>query len=73
MNLTYFSHMFRGKLKKSTTSLLSKSSYFNARRNILLIDMRGLCHICFRSNLDLVISKGNILCQECFEKQNAKN
>jgi len=49
-----------------------KSSYFNARSNYL-IDMRGLCHACFRSNVDLVISKGNILCQECFEKYNAKN
>jgi len=32
---------------------LSKSSYFNARRNTHLIDMRGLCHVCFRSNMDL--------------------
>lgn len=35
--------------------------------------MRGLCHVCFRSNVDLVILKGNMLCPECFEKKNAKN
>jgi len=34
--------------------------------------MRGLCHICFRSNVELIILKGHILCQDCFEK-NAKN
>jgi len=35
--------------------------------------MRGLCHICYGSNLELVISKKEIICKDCFEKKNAKN
>ncbi len=35
--------------------------------------MRGLCHNCFRSGVELVISKGDILCQDCFDKKKAKN
>ena len=36
-------------------------------------DMRGLCHNCFVSNLELVIIKGEIICKSCSEKKNAKN
>jgi hypothetical protein len=35
--------------------------------------MRGLCHNCYGSNLELVVTKGDIICQSCFEKKNAKN
>ena len=35
--------------------------------------MRGLCHSCFNSGVEVVISKGKILCQSCFDKSNAKN
>ena len=35
--------------------------------------MRGLCHLCFRSGVELVLEKGEILCQDCYSKNNAKN
>ena len=35
--------------------------------------MRGLCHSCFTSGVELIISKGEILCKKCFDKKNAKN
>lgn len=35
--------------------------------------MRGLCHSCFRSGVELEIVKGNILCLDCISKKNAKN
>ena len=35
--------------------------------------MRGLCHNCFRSGVELVVEKGTILCEDCSGKKNAKN
>lgn len=35
--------------------------------------MKGLCHSCFRSGIDLIVSKGEIICQDCYDKNNAKN
>ena len=37
------------------------------------IYMRGLCHKCFGSDLELVISKKEIICKTCFEKMDANN
>ena len=31
--------------------------------------MKGLCHNCYTSNVDLVISKGEMICMPCFEKK----
>jgi len=38
-----------------------------------MINLEGLCHICFKSGVKLHLSKGQILCSECLEKINAKN
>ena len=35
--------------------------------------MIGLCHICLRSGVELVISKEEIICKYCYDKNNAKN
>ncbi len=35
--------------------------------------MKGLCHKCLISNVELVIFKGEIVCKDCFQKLNAKN
>jgi hypothetical protein len=35
--------------------------------------MRGLCHGCFASGVELVSLKNDILCKDCFDKKNAKN
>ena len=35
--------------------------------------MRGLCHTCFRSGVEVVIIHGEIICEECIAKKNAKN
>jgi len=35
--------------------------------------MRGLCHTCFRSGVDVVIIHGEILCEQCASEKNAKN
>lgn len=31
--------------------------------------MRGLCHGCFKSGVELGLSKGRILCRECLEAE----
>ena len=38
-----------------------------------MINLEGLCHICFKSGVKLRLSKGVILCGDCFDKENAKN
>jgi len=35
--------------------------------------LKGLCRICFRSGVPLLILKGDVMCSECMEKNNAKN
>ncbi len=40
---------------------------------ILMIMVHGLCHVCFTSGVEILISKGRILCQDCLNKINAKN
>ena len=35
--------------------------------------MKGLCHKCLVSNIELITLKGEIMCKDCFEKLNAKN
>ena len=34
--------------------------------------MKGLCHECFTPNVEIVIEKGQILCQNCFGKRYSK-
>jgi len=33
-----------------------------------MYDMKGLCHSCLTSDVELVIAKGKILCTACHEK-----
>jgi hypothetical protein len=41
---------------------------------ITLRDMNGLCHRCFRSNVEVYLDAGKIVCKECLtEIQNAKS
>jgi hypothetical protein len=35
--------------------------------------MRGLCHVCLVSNVELVIDRGKILCKSCLKKQKTKS
>ena len=36
--------------------------------------MNGLCHNCFRSNIEVFLVSGKILCKDCMnENQNAKS
>ena len=35
--------------------------------------MRGLCHNCLTSGVEILIEKGQIICLKCLEKKNAKN
>jgi hypothetical protein len=35
--------------------------------------MRGLCHICFSSGVELEVIRGVIMCSDCKSKKNAKN
>jgi hypothetical protein len=35
--------------------------------------MRGLCHTCLSSGVEVVVIKGEIMCQDCKTKTNAKN
>ena len=35
--------------------------------------LKGLCHGCFRSGVELVILKGKILCSDCFNEDDGKN
>ncbi len=35
--------------------------------------MKGLCHKCMTSNIEVIVSKGEIFCHDCFKKLNAKN
>ena len=35
--------------------------------------MRGLCHGCYTSGVEIISEKGTILCKDCIEKKNAKN
>jgi hypothetical protein len=30
--------------------------------------MRGLCHICMVANVDVIITDGKILCQQCYQR-----
>ena len=42
------------------------------RTNVIV--MRGLCHHCFRSGVDIFLSKGESLCKDCYDDiPNAKN
>ena len=34
--------------------------------------MKGLCHSCLTNNVELIIDRGLILCQECFGKRYPK-
>ena len=34
--------------------------------------MRGLCHVCLSSNVEVIIEKGQILCIACLEKKRSK-
>ena len=34
--------------------------------------MKGLCHICLKSNIEIIIKHGNMICKDCI-KENAKN
>jgi len=41
---------------------------------IALRDMNGLCHKCFRSNVEVYLDSGKVLCKACLtEIQNAKS
>ena len=35
--------------------------------------MIGLCHSCLRSGVELEITKEEIICKDCLDKNNAKN
>jgi hypothetical protein len=35
--------------------------------------LKGLCHVCFRSGIELIILKGKILCSDCLNQNDAKN
>jgi len=34
--------------------------------------MKGLCHSCLTPNVELIIDKGHITCQECYGKKYPK-
>lgn len=34
--------------------------------------MKGICHSCFTTDVQLVIERGQILCQECFGRRYTK-
>lgn len=54
--------------------MVKNTPCFNSRsNNVHWYLMRGLCHNCLSSGVELITSKGNILCQKCFDKSNAKN
>gem|GEM_PF-1298129 len=35
--------------------------------------MRGLCHICYASGVEVIVSKDDIICTSCMGKKNANN
>jgi len=50
--------------------------YYNLWKNFITTPrnyfMKGLCHACLKSNIDVEIIHGKITCQDCQQK-NAKN
>lgn len=34
--------------------------------------LKGICHYCFTTDVELVIDRGQILCQDCFGKRHPK-
>jgi len=37
------------------------------------MSLKGLCHGCFRSGVELLVLKGRILCSDCFNQDDGKN
>jgi len=63
-----------GNKLKSASKYCSKSCHNWAIQNKKQTKkMRGLCHICYLSNVSLVINEGQSICKSCFKKQNPKN
>jgi len=55
-----------------TKELILKKNLNYLRYFDIINSMRGLCHICLTSNVELVVKKGKILCNECHNKLKEK-
>ncbi len=60
-------------LKDFTKQRTRYKKYLKYLRDFSIIyPMRGLCHSCLTSNVELVVEKGKILCKDCHKKLKEK-
>lgn len=53
--------------KDNTLKCRTQGREWNARNSAL--KMKGLCHICFCSNIEIFNHKGQIICDSCVQDQ----